>query len=90
MLTRTDKPLPVIVFTLATNNTERIENVHAHCKVLYLQKQGIEPVADDVTVEVVALKLMGCRFDPQRYQVIFIFFFNFSLTISDTDHLWRC
>ncbi len=76
MLTRTDKPLPVIVFTLATNSTEHTENVYRmHCKVLYdLQKQGIEPIANGAMVEVVPLKLMGCRFNPQQCQVIFIVF----------------
>ncbi len=64
-LTRTDKPLPVIVFTLATNSAEHTENVNrANCKVLYLQKQGTEPVANGAMVEVLTVKLMGCRFDP--------------------------
>ncbi len=65
MLTWTDKPLLVRVFTLATNSVERTETVYcAHCKVLYLQKHGIEPVANGTMVEVATLKLMGCRFDP--------------------------
>ncbi len=47
------------------NSAECTENSYrAHCKVLYLQKQGIEPVANGTMVETVALKLMGCRFDP--------------------------
>ncbi len=64
-LIRTDKLSPVTVCILATNSADRTENVyHAHCKILYLQKQGIEPVADDAMVEVVALKLLGSKFDP--------------------------
>ncbi len=47
---------------------------HAHCKVLYLQKHGTELVANGAMVEVVALKLMSCRFDPQKCQEIFIVF----------------
>ncbi len=91
MLTRTDKPLLAIVFILATNSTERTETVyHVHCKVLYLQKYGIEPVANSAMVGVVALKLMGCRFDPYRYQIIFVVFFNFSITSSNTGHLCCC
>ncbi len=34
VLTQTDKPLPVIVFTLATNSAERTENVTV-CTVKY-------------------------------------------------------
>ncbi len=64
VLTWTDEPLLVIVFTLATNSAERTETVYrAHCKALYLQKHSIEPVANGVMVEVMALKLTGCRFD---------------------------
>ncbi len=65
VLIRTDKPLLDIVFTLTINSAEHTENVYcAHCYVLYLQKQGIEPLANDTMVEVQALKLSGCRFDP--------------------------
>ncbi len=77
VLTRTHKTLPIIVFTLATNSAEHTENVyHMHCKVLYLQKQSIEPVANSAMVEVVALKLMGCRLDLYRCHVIFMGFFQ--------------
>ncbi len=59
-------PLCAIVFTLATNRAERTENDYrAHCKVLYPQKRSIEPVANGTMIEVVALKLTGCRFVPQ-------------------------
>ncbi len=61
MLTRTDKPLPVIIFTLTANSAE---HYRVHCKVLYLQKRTIELVANGAVVEVVALQLMGCSFDP--------------------------
>ncbi len=60
MLTPTDKPLLVIVFTLATNSADSTENVyHMYCKVFYLRKQHIEPVANGAMVEIVALKLIG-------------------------------
>ncbi len=45
-----------------------------HLKVLYLQNRTIKPVANGAMVAVVASKLMGCRFDPWRCQVIFIVF----------------
>ncbi len=53
---------------------------HAHRKVWYLKTHSIEPVANDAVVEVGALQLMGCRFDPQWCQVIFIrfYFIHFS------------
>ncbi len=79
VLTRTDKSLPVIVFTLATNSAEGTENV----KVLYLQKFGIEPVASGIVVEVVALQLMGCVASN------FYSFFSFFTISSDTGHLRR-
>ncbi len=50
---------------IATNSAEHTENTyHVHYKVLYLQKQGIEPVANCAMVEIVALKLKGCRSIP--------------------------
>ncbi len=65
MLTRTDKQLLVIVLTLATNCAERTKNVYSeYCKVLHLQKQSMKPVANGAMVEILALKLMGCRFGP--------------------------
>ncbi len=64
VLSQTDKPLPVIIFPLAINSIEHTENVYnVHCEVLYLQKQGIEPVANGAMVEVVASKMMSCRLD---------------------------
>ncbi len=58
-----NKPLLVIAFTLATNSAECTETVYcAHCKLTY--KALFTPVANGAVVRVVALKLMGSRFDP--------------------------
>ncbi len=54
VLAQTDKPLLVIVFTLATNSAECTENVTVRT-VLHLRKCGIEPVANGAVVEVAAL-----------------------------------
>ncbi len=75
VLTRTDKTLLVLVFTLAMNSAECTETVYyAHYKVLYVHKHGTESVANSAMVEIVASKLTGSRFDPQRCKVIFIIF----------------
>ncbi len=70
VLTRTDKPLLVIVFTLATNSAVCTETVyHVHCKVLYLQMLGIEPVANGAMVEIVRFLAVSSNF--------YIYFFQF-------------
>ncbi len=55
VLTRTDKTLLVLVFTLVTNSAECTETVYcAHDKVLYLQNLGIKLVVLGAMVKVVA------------------------------------
>ncbi len=58
MFTRTDKPLLNIVFTLETSSVEHTENVSVYCEVLYRQKRGTEPVANDAVVEFAVLQSM--------------------------------